>query len=275
MKLLAISLLSVALSSIALGQRNDPRPSFEVASIKPSDPNPASSIWVGMDANAGTVRYTNISLRDCIRAAYRVRDFQIQGPDWIRDSRYEITAKLGAGTQDQIPEMLQSLLEERFKLTLGRGTKDQQVYALVLGKDGPSLKSADTKAAEGSMTALGPDGKPRPAMVYQVLPSGLELRAPAATLPTVAEFLSRVMQRPVIDMTGLNGQYELTLKFIPEIIGGMPSAAAKNADGTPAFPESGPSLFDAVQQYGLRLEARKAPMEMLTVIHAEKSPTEN
>ncbi|MBZ5675676.1 MAG: TIGR03435 family protein [Acidobacteriia bacterium] len=274
MKSQSVSLLLAVLAGIASVQGQSAKPTFEVASIKPSDPNPENTVWIGMDANAGTVRYTNITLRDCIRAAYRVRDFQVEGPDWIRDARYEITAKLGVGTQDQIPEMLQSLLEERFRLSLRRGTKDQQVNALVLGKDGSRLKVAEANVA-GRMTALGPDGKPRPAMSYAVLPSGVRLRAPAATLATVVEFLSRLMERPVVDMTGLSGQYDLTLTFMPEIMGGMSASAATNGDGKPAFPEPGPSLFDAVQQYGLKLEARKAPMELLTVVHAERTPTEN
>jgi uncharacterized protein (TIGR03435 family) len=274
MKPRAVSLLLVVLAGITSGQGQPEKPTFEVASIKPSDPNPSNTVWIGMDANAGMVRYTNITLRDCIRAAYRLRDFQVQGPDWIRDARYEITAKLGAGTTDQIPEMLQSLLEERFKLSIRRSTKEQQVYALVLGKNGPTLKVADAKAAGQLTTALGPDGKPRPAMTYRVLASGVELRAPAATLATVVEFLSRLMQRPVVDMTGLNGQYDLTLTFMPEIIGETIASAAQ-IDGKPIFSEPGPSLFDAVLQYGLKLEARKAPMELLTVVQAERTPTEN
>jgi len=274
MKSQAVALSLAVLAGIASGQAQSAKPAFEVASIKPSDPNPENAVWIGMDANAGTVHYTNITLRDCIRAAYRVRDFQVDGPDWIRDARYEITAKLGAGTQDQIPEMLQSLLEERFKLSLRRGTKDQQVNALVLGKDGPRLKAGEAPVA-GRVTALGPDGKPRPAMSYGMLPSGIRLRAPAATLATVVEFLSRFMDRPVVDMTGLSGQYDLTLTFMPEIMAGVSAGAATNGDGKLAFPEPGPSLFEAVQQYGLKLEARKAPMEMLTVVHAEKTPTEN
>jgi len=275
MRLSAVSLLLVVLAAAAAGQGRPEKPTFEVASIKPSDPNPSNAVWIGMDANAGMVRYTNITLRDCIRAAYRVRDFQIEGPDWIRDARYEITAKLGAGTLDQIPEMLQSLLEERFKLSLRRGTKDQPVYALVMGKDGPTLKVAEAKTAGPLMTALGPDGKPRPAMTYQVLPSGIALHAPAATLATVVDFVSRMMERPVVDMTGLNGQYDLTLTFMPEIMGGRSASAATNGDGKPTFPEPGPSLFDAVLQYGLKLEARKVPMELLTVVHSERTPTEN
>jgi uncharacterized protein (TIGR03435 family) len=275
MKSQGVSLLLAVLTGVASGQGQSQKPTFEVASIKPSDPNPENTIWIGMEANGGTVRYTNITLRDCIRAAYRVRDFQVQGPDWIRDARYEITAKLGAGTQDQIPEMLQSLLEERFKLSLSRSTKDQPVYALVLGKDGPTLKAAEAKVAVQLMTALGPDGKPRPAMSYVVRASGVEVRAPAATLATVVEMLSRFMVRPVVDMTGTIGQYDLTLTFMPEIIAGGMSATTATVDGRLIFPEPGPSLFDAVLQYGLKLEARKAPMELLTVVHAERTPTEN
>jgi len=97
--------------SLAAGQQPTERPAFEVASIKSSDPNPSNAIWIGMTADAGMVRYTNITLKDCIRAAYRVRDFQIEGPDWINDARFEITAKLPPATSpDQIPEMLQVLL---------------------------------------------------------------------------------------------------------------------------------------------------------------------
>ena len=274
MKSRAASLL-VALAGIASGQRQSEKPAFEVASIKPSDPNPSNTMWVGMDANAGMVRFTNITLQDCIRAAYRMRDFQIQGPAWIRDARYEIAAKLGSGVQDQIPEMMQSLLEERFKLSLRRDRKDQLVYALLPGKGGPTLKVAEAGAADQLITALGPDGKPRPAMTYQMLPSGVQLRAPAATLATVVELLSRFMERPVVDMTGLGGIYDLTLLFTPEIFRGMPASKATGPDGARLFSEPGPSLFDAVQQYGLKLEARKAPMEMLTVVHAERTPAAN
>ncbi|MEI9814868.1 MAG: TIGR03435 family protein [Acidobacteriota bacterium] len=253
----------ILLAAIAAGQT---QPSFEVASIKPSDPNPSNVMWIGMDSSDGMLHLTNITLRDCIRTAYRVRDFQVEGPNWIQDARFEIAAKLGTGTPDQIPEMLQSLLEERFKLSLRRGEKDQSVYALVVGKDGPKLQPGDAKAASERSTALGPDGRPRPGMTYSMAPFGIELQAPSASLPTVVEFLSRFMDRPVVDMTGLAGQYNLTLAFVPEKMG---------ANSGVTFTEPGPTLYEAVQQYGLKLEARKAPLPLLTVIHAEKTPTEN
>ncbi len=112
-------------------------------------------------------------------------------------------------------------------------------------------------------------------MTYQMLPSGVQLRVPAATLATVVELLSRFMERPVVDMTGLVGMCDLKLLFTPEIFRVTPASKAIGPDGVRLFFEPGPSLFDAVQPYGLKLEARKAPMEMLTVVHAERTPAAN
>jgi uncharacterized protein (TIGR03435 family) len=131
------------LCSAAFGQQ---KVEFEVASIKPSEPTPMGMIRIGMSADAGMVRYMNSSLRDVIRTAYRVKDFQIEGPDWMSSARFDITAKLPDGaSKDQIPEMLQALLAERFKLQLHRDNKEHAVYALVVGKGGPKLKPAEVQ----------------------------------------------------------------------------------------------------------------------------------
>src|SRR5437879_4703574 len=123
---------------LAVAQNTTDKPAFEVASVKPSDPNPSSPLWTGMTADPGMVRYTNITVRTCIRAAYGVRDFQIEGPSWLDGARFEITARLPPrASVDQIPEMLQALLVERFKLTLRRDSKEQSVYALMIGQGGP------------------------------------------------------------------------------------------------------------------------------------------
>src|SRR5690242_4650630 len=98
---------------IACAQKPPAKPTFEVATIKPLDPN--SSVLVGMSADPSIVRYGNLTLRDAIRGAYKVRDFQIVGPDWMATARFDVYAKLPPGAStDQIPEMFQSLLEERF-----------------------------------------------------------------------------------------------------------------------------------------------------------------
>lgn len=251
------------------------KPAFEVASVKPSDPNPSNRMFIGMNADTGTVHYTNITLKDCIRAAWRVRDFQVQGPDWINTARFEIIAKLPAGASvEQIPEMMQSLLAERFGLTLQHGTKEQSVYALIVGRNGPNLQPAAMTTDSQPETALGPDGRPRPAIMIGFPTSGVAIHAPAASLAAMAETISRFTERPVVDMTGLEGQYQFELNFEPETMGNMldPRAAAA---GPKATLDSAPSMFDAVQKYGLKIEARKTQIELLTVTHAEKTPTEN
>jgi uncharacterized protein (TIGR03435 family) len=276
MKAFAIGACLASLS-IGVAQSAPERPSFEVASIKPSDPNPSNSMWVGMSADRAIVKYTSITLQDCIRAAYRVRDFQIIGPEWMSKTRFEITARLAEGAStDQIPEMLQNLLAERFQLTLSRDTTEQSVYALMVGKDGPRLKLSETKIDSRTPTAVGPDGKPRQAMMFRFSPSGVILTAPSANLASFVGLMSRFTARPVIDMTGLEGQYEFTLTFAPETMpAGFALGGVAGPDGTSISDDPAPSLFDAVKQYGLRLEARKAPVEMLTITHLEKMPTEN
>ncbi len=148
----------------AMVQQPPAKPAFEVASVKPINPN--DSVFVEMSADPSIVRYRNLTLRDAIRGSYKVSDFQIVGPDWMSSVRYQVDAKLPAGaTTDQIPEMFQTLLEERFKLTWRREPKEMQVYALLVSKDGPKLKPAQLLAPNQPM-AMGTDGKPRAAVQF-------------------------------------------------------------------------------------------------------------
>jgi uncharacterized protein (TIGR03435 family) len=273
---LAVALLTAALPAAFAQQKPAEKLGFEVASIKPSDPNPSNPVFIGMSADGAMVKYTNITLRDCIRGAYRARDFQIVGPDWMTRARFEISAKLPAGaSMDQIPEMLQSLLEERFKMEILREQKETNVYALLVGNGGAKLKPAEVKTDAGAPTALGPDGKPRAMMQFGYPPGGVFVKAQSATLESIVGLMSRFTARPVIDLTGIQGQYEFDLSFSPDGNVELPGVMAVGPDGKPMQPEPLPSLFDAVRKYGLRLEARKAPIEMLIVTHLEKTPTEN
>jgi uncharacterized protein (TIGR03435 family) len=191
-------------------------------------------------------------------------------------ARFEIDAKLPPGASaDQAPEMLRALLVERFGLKIRRETKEQNVYALVTGNGGAKLKRAEVKAEDDLPKALGPDGKPRALMTYGFPPGGVFITAPSASLASLVGVMSFFTARPVVDMTGIEGQYEFNrLTFAPEINGAATPAAA-GPDGPPASVETFPSLFDAVKQYGLRLEARKAPIETIIVTHLEKTPTDN
>lgn len=261
---------------LALAQRVPDEPRFEVASIRASDPNPSNPVFIGMSADRAMVKYTNITLRDCIRGAYRVREFQIVGPGWMTSARFEISAKLPPGaSEDQIPEMLRALLAERFKLEVRREMKEQSVYALVVGNGGAKLKPAERKSDNNSLKALGPDGKPRDLMTFATPPGGVVITAPSASLASLVGLMSRFTARPVVDMTGIEGLYDFKLIFAPEINDNSIAGGVPGPDGAATSVEPVQSVFDAVKQYRLRLEARKAPVEMLTVTHLEKTPTEN
>src|SRR5580704_1065600 len=244
----AVSLVLVWCSAAAVAQQGAQqqakKPTFEVASVRMVDPN--SSILVGMSADPSLVSYRNLNLRDAIRGAYKVRDYQIVGPDWMSTARFQVDAKLppGAGT-DQIPEMFQALLEERFKLAWRRETKEMQVYALLAGKDGPKLKAAE-KQKEDQPMAMGTDGKPRPLMYYGGSSSSVTITAPSATFFALVGLIGRFTSRPVVDETGVEGQYDFSLTFAPEetpLLG----AAPPNSPLTASDPV--PALSEAVKKY--------------------------
>ena len=217
--------------------------SFDVASIKP--PNPNGDRGMNMSTEGGTVRMHNATLRFCIMTAYGVQDYLIEGgPGWTNTDRYEITAKApDLAPQGQVPRMLQTLLEERFKLMVHRETKQLPVFALTLAKNGSKLHPADP----GADNFLGRRGVRGP------------LTGRRASMPGLAATLSTLMGRKVLDQTGLTGVYDFTLEFAP------PDASDSTL----------PSLVTALQeQLGLKLEATKGPVDVVVIDHAEK-PTED
>jgi uncharacterized protein (TIGR03435 family) len=187
-----------------------------------------------------------------IMMAYRVRDYQISGPDWLGSERFDVAAKPPAGaTEDQFPLMLQSMLAERFKLALHRDTKVFPVYGLVVGKGGVKFKEVENVENHRTNSSRG----------YFI--------GEQCSMPTLAAYLARQMGRPVIDMTELKGVFNLTLNFTPENM--VPAAEDGKLDK-----ESYPPLLTALQeQLGLKLEPKKAPIEILVIDHIEKVPTEN
>jgi uncharacterized protein (TIGR03435 family) len=228
---------------------------------------------------------SNVTLRDMIRQAYQVKDFQISGPDWMNSTRYNVVATIPPKTAaDQIPLMWQSLLADRFKLTLHRDKKELPVYALVVGKNGPKMKEAEdtgSPAPQPSGGRLFSGGRGR----IQIGRGRVDVKS--FTLPAFTDLLSRQMDRPVLDETGLKGMYDFTLEWTPDerqrmafmAMGGPPPGGeapvrAGGADG--GAQPSGPDIFAAVQeQLGLKMESKKSPVEIFVIDHVEKSPTEN
>ena len=293
-----------------------PPPAFEVVSVKPAPPlNPADvvagKLHVGMSVDGARVDIGFLSLADLIPIAYKVKRYQVSGPDWMASQRFDVLAKLPEGaSRDQVPAMLQTMLADRFKLAIHRENKERSVYALVVAKDGPKLKEsppdanapdaagADKGGATGTGNAQvhvsregagavitgGETGKTRITMGSGGL---MHLESERMTMARFADLLSPFLDRPVEDMTGLKGNYQVALDIsmadlrnVARSVGvGIPGAApAPDAAGRPAeaaSEPSGSSIFAAVQRLGLKLESRKGPVEVIVVDHVEKTPTEN
>jgi uncharacterized protein (TIGR03435 family) len=305
---------------LAQATATPPRPvGFEVASIKPSAPlNPREVMMgqkrVGMKVDAVRADIANLSLADLVRIAYRVKPYQVMGPDWMKRDRFDIVGKLPeGGSQDQVPEMLQALLAQRFKLALHRETKEHAVYALVVGKNGPKLVEAPADAEPTSESAA-PTTPDRGSSTVQLSADassllvsgertgqirisqgagGMRLEARAATMAALADMLSRILDRPVVDMTALKGTYRLTLNLSMQDMHAMVEASGMMPPGpgmgggdmhgggadvprdTHGSDATGNSVFQNIQQLGLKLDARRAPMEMIVIDHLEKAPTDN
>jgi uncharacterized protein (TIGR03435 family) len=229
------------------------RPAFEVASVKPVKPGTHGEPSVEPSPGGLTMRSKN--LIGLLMWAYQIDEAnQISGPDWILTQDFDITAKAaGPVSVDQLRLMLQTLLEERFKLTLHREQKIVPLYSLLLDKNGPKLHEVQEEPRNGVGLALG-EGTITEHMVNHV--SKL-----ASMLPVFLD------GRPVEDKTGLDGVYEITLNV--EV----------DADQMKRFPQTGaaftgfgytPGIFDAVEKVGLKLEATKGPVDFLVIDHVEK-----
>jgi uncharacterized protein (TIGR03435 family) len=270
--------LAALLACVSQGQTAAPL-SFEVASVKPSKPPVIGESYNshfdgrGIDAH----RFT---LRMCITNAYGVKDFQVSAPAWLSDERYDIVAKVPAGTKsDQVPEMLQTLLAERFKLQIHRETKEFPGFDLVVGKNGPKLALAAPGAPDAPEAPYGPRSPlPRHGTRTSPLPGGGgKLQARGIKMDKLARTLSTLLGRPVTNMTELPSRYDPSFEFTrsDEREGGLVQRIGGPPPEPPPGSEDGASVFATIQNPGLELVSRKVPLEVIVVDHAEKTPTEN
>jgi uncharacterized protein (TIGR03435 family) len=215
---------------------------FEVASVRVADGKGPSQLAT---AEGTQVTERDISMTLLLQLAYGVELDQIQGPEWMASSMYDVVAKLPDGvslTREQMMVPLQQLLANRFNLQVHREVREKPGYALVVAKDGPKLKPAKEGASKmGSITFES-------------------VRVQSATMKTLAAYMALLVHQPVVDKTGVDGDYEIKLNYAPE----------GTKDSTL------PSVFTAVQeQLGLKLEPQKVPVNMVVVDKVEKIPTEN
>lgn len=226
------------------------QPSFEVASIKPSDPDTPLKVDF---AAGGRLVVTHATLRFLIKIAYDIGDDQLSGgPGWINSTRFDVQGKPpnATGTNPETHLRLQKLLADRFGLEMRRESKPMPVFALVVAKGGPKMKR---------------DSNPGDAELKTGNGRGV-LTATRVDMPALVRFLSDGQTgRPVTDMTGLTGKYDFRLEWTPDAsLGGAQAAPAVPAD------PGGISIFTAVQQQlGLRLEPRAGASDYFVVTRAE------
>jgi uncharacterized protein (TIGR03435 family) len=285
--------IGVFLCCAAAWCQNAPAPEFEVAAIKPSAAQEgAAQIHVGVQLDGSQLHCSYLSLKDYIAMAYRVKQHQLTGPDWLGSERFDIAAKIPEGARDKVAEMMQRLLETRFELKMHRDSKEFPVYALTVAKGGLKLKESPLDAegeGSGGPGAVNVSASGGRAGVSVNLGRGASFtfannrfEAKKVTMLALADSLARYMDRPVVDMTGLTSTYDLALELSPEDARAMTIRSALAA-GVALPPEamralegvSDASLFSGMQALGLRLEARKAPLPVLVVDHVLRTPTDN
>ena len=336
--------LALFISSMAFSQSTAALPSFEVASVKvaePPKPDAQGHLFIMRGCRGGpgttdpgTLTCTNTPLKQLLVRAYDLKNYQVEGPAWLETDGYDIVAKIPAETsKEQFNLMLQSLMAERFKVTVHRETKTLPVYVLTVGKNGPKLKEVDAATLEASKAAAAaaapargstplPPPPPPPSgsigMTYSTSVSGAAMgrggmpamaKGPTArmgmmvnngsmvrtlsgylTMAQVVTSLSNALDRPVLDQTELTATYDIDLTWVPDgtdnpmgtfrvavgMAGGMAGGGDAARGPADTASEPGLNLPQALQAtFGLKLDQRKSPAEVLIVDHADKTPTEN
>ena len=271
---------------VATGQTpaaKQPAPlAFEVATIKESPPlEPAKmmsgQIRVGMKIDGARAEYNFLSLADLVCAAYKIKSYQLTGPDWMKTVRWDIQAAIPEGaTKEQVPEMLQDLLKQRFKLEIHKDTKDHNVYALIQGKGGHKLKEAEPDPAPtpegeappkeesvkdakgpiaGSMTVNGEKMTMKATSNGMIMKGGemgqikttmnngmLRMEFAKVAMPAFAEMLTRFVDRPVNDETQLKGKYQVALDLSMSEMMNMARQAGMGPGGPGGGPPGAPGL---------------------------------
>lgn len=313
MKMIPVLLLVSA--GLAFGQGK----TFEVATVRLAPPlNPAQiaaggKVHIGMSIDKARVDI-GLPLAAVIAQSFKAKAYQLQLPDWLTKEQqmYDILATLPEGaTPDDVPEMLQNLLKERFGMQYHKETKVRDVYALIQGK-GPlkfeavemSAPPASGEAAKGAqavqtlngaanvqqsangvtVTSRGGSQAPGIGAVKQTItPDGRIQAEMESTMPAFADQISQFVDKPIVDQTELNGVYQLKLELSMADVLSVARARGINIPTLPGAPGAagaasepgGSSVFDSVQKLGLKLEARKVPVEMIVIDKIEKTPTEN
>jgi uncharacterized protein (TIGR03435 family) len=266
MSIVSNTILIIFACGAGWSQPSEPRPQFEVASVKPAPPPEQRSGGRGAPRSTGGARTPDPSLFICdsctlselVLSAFCIQPYQLSAPSWMESERFTVNARVPVKTTvEQLRLMQQNLLAERFKLTYHHEEKEMPRWELVVAKGGPKVK-----ASVGEST--GTDGREPGATVT---PDGrISAQYIDQSMTELAAILSKQVHMPVTDITGLTGKFDFTLTWAMDRGGPSPASDA----------DSGPTIFNALQtQLGVKLEQKKGPVDRLVIDHAERVPTGN
>jgi uncharacterized protein (TIGR03435 family) len=311
--------MALALSA-AFAQAPAAKLAFEVASIKPAGPLDPAAIMsgkahVGMKIDGFRVDIGMFAISDLIQYAYKLKSYQLISPDWMKGmsaQRWDIIATMPPGSnKEQVPEMMQTLLAERFKLEFHKETKEHAAYVLTVAKTGLKMQEAPTdpepakaeppvpgegpkapagndntkidvkQTADGANVTIG-GGEAGP-MKMNMGPNGMHMEMEKMPMDGLVEMIGKLVNKPIVDQTGLKGKYKVAIDIPMAEMMNMARAAGapvpNNAGAGPADAASDPSgsstIFQTVKTLGLNLEAKKMAIDITVVDKCEKAPSEN
>jgi uncharacterized protein (TIGR03435 family) len=303
------------LGGLVLAQQDAASPTFEVASVKVAEPMAPMAGGIGARAirmggcgkpDPAQVHCTSTTFKMLLMRAYNVKSYQIEGPAWINSETYDVMAKVPDGVSaDKVPAMLQALLAERFAAKIHKETRSLPAYELTIAKGGPKLQAVEAD----KLPSLPEPGSPMPmpppprgpangvpalsslpvgAVMMMMNINGSRILRGNMTIAQFADHLTNSLARPVFDNTGLKGTYAIEVSYMGDEIDGvskmMPAAPPPGLEpggraDSPRQPDSNTpiaTIFQAIQEtLGLKLEPKKAPVDMIVVDSANKVPTEN
>jgi uncharacterized protein (TIGR03435 family) len=240
-------MIGILAAAALFAQPQAARPAYEAAVVKV---NTSGSNSTSSNGNKSQIVFTNNTLRRLVERAYNVKPFQVTGPGWLENVRFDIAAKYPPDTKNEDrPAMLRTLLEDRFKLVVHRESKDMPGYALMVAKSGFKLQPVEPGGSSDNSSNHGH------LQVWTIKKGSMAM---------LGDQLARNLGVSVVDKTALDGVYDYELRW--------------NDDQTPNGPEAdaAPSLFTALQDtLGLRLQPQKVLVEIIVVDSAERSPSEN
>jgi uncharacterized protein (TIGR03435 family) len=254
MRISSLTVLQALTLSATLAQQ-PAAPAFEATSIKL---NNSVRLGGGLNLSHARIKFINSTLKFCIQVAWDVKDFQISGgAGWTESEHYDIEAVAAKPFEhDEYRAMIQTMLADRFGLAIHHALEDRSGYALVVSKNGPKL----------------PPPEEDPSFLFSRTASGdRTLQAKSATMGQLASGLSFVLGKVVIDKTGIEGRYDVSMQWTPD-----PSNALLNKSGMPepvrpADAAPGPTIYTVLQEkLGLKLESRRVPVDVIVIDQAHR-----